>query len=157
MDFNKQFPFESNTFNGIFCEHVFEHFALPDGQTLLRECLRVLRPGGCIRLIMPDGEKIVRAYADDPEALVKQRKVTSGCAMEAVNSWFYQRYEHQCIYDGHLLEFQLRQAGFEHVNRCGYQRGHACKALLLDDPKYEWESIYIEAVKPESTRTNAIR
>jgi predicted SAM-dependent methyltransferase len=148
MDFNSRFPFENDTFDGIFCEHVFEHFGLLEGQTLLRECHRVMAPGGCIRLIMPDGEKIIQTYCNDPEILVRQREVSSGVAMEAVNSWFYQRYEHQCIYDGKLLELQLNNAGFEQISRCNFRHGDASKSLLLDDFKYEWESIYMEAVKP---------
>jgi predicted SAM-dependent methyltransferase len=150
MDFNSRFPFENDTFDGIFCEHVFEHFGLPEGQALLQECLRVLVPGGCIRLIMPDGEKILRNYCNEPETLIKKREVPSGSAMESVNSWFYQRYEHQCIYDGKLLEWQLKNAGFEQISRSAFRQGGASKALLLDDLKYEWESIYMEAVKPGS-------
>ena len=148
MDFNKRFPFGSETFNGIFCEHVLEHFTLEDGQMLLRECLRVLCPGGCIRLIMPNGEKVIRTYLEQPAELLRIRPVESGCAMEAVNSWFHQRYEHQCLYDGDLLWFQLQQAGFDLIERSSYRHGDSSRDLLLDDQKYEWESLYMEAVKP---------
>lgn len=157
MDFNSRFPFENDKFDGIFCEHVFEHFGLPEGQALLRECLRVIVPGGCIRLIMPDGEKIIRTYCSEPQMLIKQREVSSGAAMEAVNSWFYQRYEHQCIYDGKLLESQLKNAGFEQIRRCAFLQGDASKTLLLDDPKYEWESIYMEAVKPGGSHSDVLQ
>lgn len=150
MDFNKRFAFASETFDGIFCEHVFEHFTLQDGQMLLRECLRVLRPGGCIRLIMPDAEKVIRTYLEQPEELLRVRPVESGCAMEAVNSWCYQRYEHQCLYDANLLRFQLQQAGFDRIERCAFQQGDSSKPILLDDQKYEWESLYMEAIKPSS-------
>src|SRR5215212_8691844 len=65
MDFARCWPLPDNSIDGIFCEHVFEHFNLTQGEVVLRECLRVLRPGGCIRIIVPDGEKIMRLYFTD--------------------------------------------------------------------------------------------
>lgn len=152
MDFNRPFPFLANSFDGIFCEHVFEHFDLEHGLPLFQECLRILRPGGCIRIIVPDGEKIMRTYFDDPADLVRRRKSQTNCAMEAVNSYFRQRYEHQCLYDWPLLEHQLRQAGYDPVLRVAYKQGQVSKAILLDDQKYEWESLYVEASKPSQGR-----
>lgn len=148
MDFNRPFPFPANSFDGIFCEHVFEHFDLEHGLALFRQCFRVLRPGGCIRIIVPDGEKVMRTYFDDPADLVKRRQSQTACAMEAVNSYFRQRYEHQCLYDWPLMEHQLRQAGFDSVLRASYKQGKVSQAILLDDQKYEWESLYVEGSKP---------
>ncbi|KKK58008.1 hypothetical protein LCGC14_3048750, partial [marine sediment metagenome] len=53
----------------ISSEHFFEHFTRQDGFRLLEESLRVLRPGGVIRIHMPDLEQVVRLYLDEiPEA-----------------------------------------------------------------------------------------
>src|SRR5947209_13075813 len=90
MDFTRKWPFRDNAIDGIFCEHVFEHFDFEQGEAVLRECSRVLRPGGCIRIIVPDGEKIMRAYFDDPAELLKQRPGKTSCAIETINSYFRQ-------------------------------------------------------------------
>ncbi|MDQ1637038.1 MAG: hypothetical protein QOF62_377 [Pyrinomonadaceae bacterium] len=150
IDFNRPLPFPNNCFEGVFSEHVFEHFNPQQGQSLLRECLRVLRPGGCLRLIVPDGEKLLRTYIDNPSELVGRRNGNGeGFAMDAVNSYFRQRYEHQFIYDWQTLEDQLRRAGFAELTRVTYQQGKASKQIAaLDDVKYAWESLYVEAVKP---------
>lgn len=147
MDFSKPLPFPPDSFDGIFCEHVLEHFDLESGVTLLRQCFRVLRPGGCLRLVVPDGEKIMRSYFDSPGELVSRRQSQTQCAMEAVNSYFRQRYEHQCLYDWKLMEHQLRQAGFSEVLRASFRQSTLCSDIAIDDEKYEWESLYVEASK----------
>lgn len=146
VDLNSGLPFPPETFAGIFCEHVFEHFDLEHGLALFRECYRVLQPGGGMRIIVPDGEKIMRTYFEAPADLVSRRQSESGCAMEAVNSYFRQRYEHQCLYDRALLSHQLKRAGFEKITPMSYKAGMS-EDLLLDDAKYEWESVYVEAIK----------
>jgi len=150
LDFTRRLPFPDDCFEGVFCEHVIEHFDLEQGQVLLRECLRILRPGGCLRVIVPDGEKIMRAYFDSPSELVARRDNGVGYAMNAVNSYFRQRYEHQFIYDWPILEHQFICCGFVDVRRVSYREGKASRPILLDDEKYVWESLYVEAVKHPS-------
>jgi len=149
LDFNRPLPFPNNYFEGIFSEHVLEHFDLGQGQNLLKECFRILRPGACLRLIVPDGEKLIRTYIENPSELVGRRNGNrKGFAMEAVNSFFRQRYEHQFIYDWPMLEDQLKRAAFGEVSHVDYQQGKASLGIMLDDEKYSWESLYVEAVKP---------
>jgi len=53
--------FEDSSFDFIVSEHFFEHLTLPDALALLRECQRILRPGGVIRTSVPDAD--LRSYA----------------------------------------------------------------------------------------------
>lgn len=55
-------PFADNTFDLVYHSHVLEHFARNDASVLMSECYRVLRPGGVIRVAIPDLERIVRNY-----------------------------------------------------------------------------------------------
>ncbi len=149
IDFQRPLPFSNNCFDGVFSEHVLEHFTQEDGFLLLVEVMRVLRPGGILRLIVPDGEFIVRSYVEDPSLLVNYRGSGSGTAMEMVNSFFRQRYEHQFIYDWETIERMLREVGFEEVQRKTYRTSGLDK-LGIDDPKYARESLYVEARKSTS-------
>jgi predicted SAM-dependent methyltransferase len=55
-------PFADNSFSVVYLSQVIEHFSREDGQKLLKECFRVLEPGGIIRLVTPDLENIVKDY-----------------------------------------------------------------------------------------------
>jgi predicted SAM-dependent methyltransferase len=147
IDFGRPLPFPNEIFDGVFCEHVIEHFSLADGERIAREVHRVLRAGGCFRLIVPDGELVLRRYFEAPGALVNRRGTGVETPMEIVNLYFRQRYEHQFVYDWPTMEKMLLRAGFEMVSRLGFGEGRHCPSLVLDDEKYEWESLYVEALK----------
>jgi predicted SAM-dependent methyltransferase len=148
MDFSRTWPFPDNCLDGIFCEHVFEHFDMNIGMAVLREAFRVLQPGQCLRIIVPDGEKILKSYVDNPSVLREHRPGETPCAMEAVNSYFRQRYDHQWIYDWELLEHQLEAAGFAEIGQVSFGKGGVSQPVILDDQAYAWESLYVEALKP---------
>jgi predicted SAM-dependent methyltransferase len=57
-------PFPNDTFDLVYHSHVLEHFKKRDAEYLLKECYRVLKPGGVLRVVVPDLEKIVRHYID---------------------------------------------------------------------------------------------
>jgi hypothetical protein len=67
--------------------------------------------------------------------------------MEIVNLYFRQRYEHQFVYDWPTIENMLLRAGFAVVCRSTFGQGRHCPLVVLDDQKYEWESLYVEALK----------
>jgi SAM-dependent methyltransferase len=50
-DLNRDLPVESSSFAAIFCSHVLEHVDAPIH--LLRECRRILTPGGILALGLP--------------------------------------------------------------------------------------------------------
>ena len=56
-DLNGKLPFASESFPGILCSHVLEHVDAPID--LLRECNRVLSPGGTLVLGLPIENSIV--------------------------------------------------------------------------------------------------
>jgi predicted SAM-dependent methyltransferase len=55
-------PFSDNTFALVYHSHVLEHFSKNDGINLLKECCRVLKSGGILRIAIPDLEQIARNY-----------------------------------------------------------------------------------------------
>lgn len=146
LDFARPLPFPDNTFDGAFCEHVIEHFTYEDGRRVCTEILRLLRPGGVFRIIVPDAERVVRTYLDDPGRLIAYRGQPDLTAMQVVNDYFRQRYEHQFLYDSETMQQLLSEAGFTEIEQCTPGNGR-CSDLLIDDEKYAWESLYFEATK----------
>ncbi len=55
-------PFSDNTFEVVYHSHVLEHFSKVDGKDFIKECYRVLKPKGIIRIAVPDLEQIVKEY-----------------------------------------------------------------------------------------------
>ena len=147
LDLGRKLPFPDSSANGIFCQHVLEHFDLKKGLAILRECYRVLTPGGVIRLIVPDARKIVSTYLHQPNELLKRQDTNTGLPIEALNSYFRQRYEHQFLYDVEMLRYCLINAGFGGITQVGFQIAGKMPEIVLDDEDYAWESLYMEATK----------
>jgi predicted SAM-dependent methyltransferase len=137
LDISRRLPFGDQVFVGVFCEHVMEHFTLEDGEEIARDVRRILQPGGVFRVVVPDGERVMRNYFDGSDRRLGRTR------MEVVNSYFRQRYEHQFMYDAETLEAMLRRVGFKSVEVVSVQTGS--DLAKLDDPVYAEESLYIEA------------
>jgi predicted SAM-dependent methyltransferase len=55
-------PFPDHSFDLVYHSHVLEHFSKNDGKKLVEECYRVLKPGGIIRIAIPNLEEIAKNY-----------------------------------------------------------------------------------------------
>lgn len=55
-------PFPDHSFDVVYHSHVLEHFSREDAQDFIAECYRVLKPGGLLRVAVPDLEEIVKCY-----------------------------------------------------------------------------------------------
>lgn len=63
-DLSKGIPLPDDHCSVVYHAAVLEHFRRADALTFLRECERVLVPGGCIRVGVPDLEQLVRLYSE---------------------------------------------------------------------------------------------
>jgi len=52
-------PFADSSVPAIYTSHLLEHVTRIDAQRLMKECLRVLKPGGMVRIVVPSLEKQV--------------------------------------------------------------------------------------------------
>jgi len=79
-DLHQGVPFEDNSIDVVYHSHVLEHFARSDATFFLRECYRVLKPGGVIRIVVPDLEELCREYLKNLSAVRE-----SGTAANVLN------------------------------------------------------------------------
>lgn len=70
VDISKGLPFHSNFAIACYSSHVLEHLDKAGAVNLITECFRVLKPGGVIRLAVPDLEVLARQYISLLEAVV---------------------------------------------------------------------------------------
>jgi len=64
-DITRGIPFEASSFNAVYHSHVLEHLTPDEGKVLIQECYRVLSPGGVLRVVVPDLERIARLYLEN--------------------------------------------------------------------------------------------
>jgi len=150
LDLRRGLPFESDCCEMIFSEHFFEHLEYPEPVCfLLRECLRVLRPGGVLRFSVPDTEWPLHDYRDGPEApyflSCKENSWwhPSYCTtrLEHINFHFCQNGEHRFAYDEETLSKVLDLAGFNDIKRVDFDPE-------LDSEHRRVASLLISARKP---------
>ena len=55
-------PATSASVDIVYHSHLLEHLYMEEGEDLIRECFRVLKPGGILRIVVPDLERICRDY-----------------------------------------------------------------------------------------------
>jgi predicted SAM-dependent methyltransferase len=67
-DVRRGIPFPENSFEVVYHSHVLEHMEKSDARKFIAECVRVLKPGGVLRVAVPDLERIVRDYLTELDA-----------------------------------------------------------------------------------------
>ena len=55
-------PFEDNSFDVAYHSHLLEHFPKSHAPVFLKECFRVIKDSGIIRVVVPDLEQIAKYY-----------------------------------------------------------------------------------------------
>jgi predicted SAM-dependent methyltransferase len=72
-DLGRQFPFPDESFDAVYGSHVLEHFDPEIAKILFADCYRILKPGGIVRIVVPDLESIARLYLSSLEGAVDGR------------------------------------------------------------------------------------
>ena len=127
LDAAKPFPMADGTFDYVFSEHMIEHISWQEGLLMLRECLRVLKPGGVLRIATPDLAVLVGLYQEDRDALADRYiewitdhflpDIEVYKAPFVINNAF-RNWGHQFLYDGEVLEMAMSEVGFVNIVRC---------------------------------------
>ncbi len=127
LDATKPYPFDDDTFDYVHSEHLIEHLTWHEGLFMLRECHRVLRPGGTIRIATPDLEVLIGLYTNQSDPLNKKYiKWITDASMYGIDTYkatfvinnAFRNWGHQFLYDGELLEMALRSSGYTNIRRC---------------------------------------
>lgn len=96
-------PFPDESFDVVYHSHLLEHIPLIKALPFMKECYRVLKPGGIVRVLVPDLEQIAKLYLE---------KLTTARKCEAEYDWIMLELYDQCVRDesGGLMEHYLRNA-----------------------------------------------
>lgn len=173
----KGIPFPDASVDAVVHSHMLEHLDRDAVPAFFREVLRVLKPGGIHRIVVPDFERRCREYLEhlssctNPSAVERHdefvasileqsvRKEAFGSARQSgMRRWIEnlllgdarRRGEtHQWMYDRVNLTQLLKAAGFETVAIQSFNQSNIPEwnAYALDVAQHAEESLYIEAVR----------
>lgn len=134
VNVNRTLPFTDGSARLIFASHILEHLYYPSSAMFfLQECRRLLAPHGRLRVVVPDIEKYIRAYAERDDKFFADRRKTwrrlpeNRTRLEEFLSYagvgpdpaaFLE--SHKYGYDFDTLEKALHSAGFEQVVRSNF-------------------------------------
>jgi predicted SAM-dependent methyltransferase len=74
VDITKPLLFENDYADFIYCEHGLEHVEIYDGINFIKECYRILKPGGVMRLAVPCVDILFKSYDLDYECAANKDK-----------------------------------------------------------------------------------
>jgi predicted SAM-dependent methyltransferase len=164
LDLRQPLPFKDNSVEAIYTEHFFEHLnyagiddptawhldtaaSASEARAFLRECRRVLKPGGVLDIVVPDAEGILQEYVARHEQPFPKYAwwgpAWCDTPLHCVNYVFRQGCEHKYAYDEETLARVLEDVGFASVSRRSFNPS-------TDAPNHAVGSLCMVARKAQS-------
>jgi len=151
-DATKGLPLQDETVDVLYSSHMLEHLDRNEASMFLKEAFRVLRPGGVIRIAVPDLKKQVKKYNEEGDAdafieathlcVPRPRSLAQKLRLLLVGPR-----NHQWMYAGNSLSRLVQKHGFikAEVMPVGKTRIQDYEPLNLHERASE--SVYVEAEK----------
>lgn len=111
-------PFGDGAADEMYLGHLLEHFPRDDGLVLLRECYRVLVPGGRLGVVVPNTRLILRRWLGGATTTAvgpDQRTYRVSDLDDVCALWLFsscQPSPHRWAFDATTLERIVEEAGF---------------------------------------------
>ena len=126
--------YPDNSVDEIYASHVLEHFKLDDVQLVLNDWVRVLKPGGRLRVAVPDFRWCAEKYLEGANEPIGN--FIMGGQTDADDF-------HKALFDESGLRWQLEKAGLFAIQK--WKSAHEdCASLEV--------SLNLEGVKPSSSK-----
>ena len=140
IDTTKRQPFPDGSFDAVFSSHTLEHLYLSQTKSLLRTCLRVLRPVGVVRHVVPDlgalceeyyGNRKIDWNRPDPmpacradrmnlRLLLREPAPSASSLAGRINERLFDFHSHKWIFDEESLTYHITESGFVNCRRRGH-------------------------------------
>ena len=149
----KGLPIQDESCDVLYSSHMLEHLDRNKTNKFLQDAFRILRPGGIIRIAVPDIKKQVSQYieSDDADAFIEATNLCltgTRSLAQRLRLLLIGSRNHKWMYDGNSLSVLLQKHGFikAEVMPAGQTKIHDHEPLDLQERVSE--SVYVEAEKP---------
>jgi predicted SAM-dependent methyltransferase len=140
-------PLPDDTLDYAVSIHALPEIPYGDLVEVLRELRRVLKPGGILRLVLPDLDRGIQAYLNKDEdyfLIPDEHAQTIGAKFVVQMVWYgYSR----SLFTHDFIEEILRKAGFSEVTWCEYRQTASRFPEIVELDSREKESLFVEATK----------
>jgi SAM-dependent methyltransferase len=146
-------PCPGRSVSAVYSSHMVEHLDRGEARAFLGEVMRVLRPGGVLRLAVPDLSRLARDYVTtgDADGFVTGTHMgldrPDGLIAWAKWALIGPRH-HLWMYDGASLTRLVREVGFKDATVMAPGTTKIPDPGRLDLAERAAESVYVEAVRP---------
>jgi predicted SAM-dependent methyltransferase len=165
MNLNKPWSaYKDNSVDIVYASHLFEHLTLVAADLFLKESYRCLKPGGVIRIVVPDLYKICKKYTSDYEngdvnasdfimwAINMHREGQYGSGIgffkKQVLEWQGYPHQHKYMYDEKSLGKKMTAAGFKDLNSLEYGVSRYIQEIKdVEGDRERYLSVYLEGKK----------
>lgn len=121
LDVRNGLPYPTGGVDLIFLCHFLEHLTYTEARTFLKECRRVLKPEGAMRILVPDAQLLVKKYIYHPHpmdvgSLDEFDEISDGATAAPTvvgKLWELLFAGHQAAYDQETLTHYLQEASFD--------------------------------------------
>ena len=122
-DLRQGLPYPTSSVDLIYSSHFLEHLTYEEGLRLLKDCRRVIKANGAMRLIVPDSELLLNMYHHRDARIPKLDdlgEISESCeqaptALGKLHA-LLQGGEHKAFYDAETLLGTLEESGFKAFN-----------------------------------------
>jgi SAM-dependent methyltransferase len=146
-DIRDGLPLDDDCLDYIVSVHALQELPWGDLLGALSELRRVLKPGGVLRLCLPDLERGIDAYFENDRdyfVVPDEDAATIGGKLVTQLVWYgYSR----TLFTYDFIEELLQKAGFRDVVLSSFRRTESRFAEIVDLDSRERESLFVEATK----------
>lgn len=161
LNSGKPLPLENDSVDNYYASMILEHVKPSLMNFIFNEIHRTLKPGGAIRIVVPDIYKGIKAYTiGDIEFLSSSKQPTPdecfpSTLLGKLMGWFYTaevekkgalRSGHCMVFDRETLALYLNACGFKKIRTVSYK---VCSEIFKDKDfeRYKDFGLYMEATK----------
>lgn len=148
-------PIAAESAGAVYCSHVLEHLAMNDLHIAITNTLRILRPDGVFRMVLPDLRLIATQYVRDPgpdASLTFMRDTGLGVESRArglvsfARHWFGNA-NHLWMWDYESLSAALVAAGFRKPRRAAFNDSAEPRFTAVENADRWHHALGIECIR----------